>query len=230
MNISKILLSAALLFITALFSLNQAGAATVEFNMNVEYSGGTEPEGPNPWATAIFVDTGFNNVTLTMSAANLVNSEFISVWLFNFDPDLDPDLLAFSQVGTPDSFPTINTGSDAFKAGPSKFYDIEFNFPPPKGDYANKFTAGETVIYNITYDYDGSQIIDVNSFDFQSTSDKHGGPFSSAAHIQSIGSRGKSGWVGGTPTVVPEPISSTLFIVGGLALGFRRFRQKRNTH
>ncbi|UCH81270.1 MAG: PEP-CTERM sorting domain-containing protein [Nitrospiraceae bacterium] len=26
--------------------------------------------------------------------------------------------------------------------------------------------------------------------------------------------------------VVPEPISSTLFIVGGATLGFRRFRKK----
>ena len=32
----------------------------------------------------------------------------------------------------------------------------------------------------------------------------------------------------GTP-VVPEPISSTLFIVGGVALGFRQFRKKINT-
>jgi len=28
-------------------------------------------------------------------------------------------------------------------------------------------------------------------------------------------------------TIIPEPISSTLFIVGGATLGFRRFRKKR---
>ncbi|MEN8263106.1 MAG: hypothetical protein ABFR82_06555 [Nitrospirota bacterium] len=227
MKISKILLSTALLLITVLFSVNQAGATTVEFNMNVEYSGGTEPEGPDPWATATFVDSGSNNVTLTMSAANLVDSEFISVWQFNFDPDLDPDLLEFTLLGEPGSTPDISTGSDAFKAGPDRFYDIEFDFPPPKGNYENKFTTGETVVYDITYT--GSEIIDVYSFSFQSTSDKHGGPFYSAAHIQSIGRKGKSGWVG-APTVVPEPVSSTLFIVGGLALGFRRFVKKRKTH
>jgi hypothetical protein len=32
--------------------------------------------------------------------------------------------------------------------------------------------------------------------------------------------------VGFYPTVVPEPVSSTLFIIGGAALGFRRFRKK----
>ena len=31
---------------------------------------------------------------------------------------------------------------------------------------------------------------------------------------------------GSSPPVVPEPISSTLFIVGGATLGFRRFRKK----
>lgn len=228
MKISKILLSTALLFITVLFSINQAGASTVEFNMNVEYSGGTEPEGPDPWATATFVDTDINTVNLTMSTANLVGSEFISVWKFNFDPDLDVNLLTFSQTGTSGSVPSISTGANYYKAGPSRFYDISFYFPRSNGAFSNRFTAGETVVYDITYT--GSEIIDVNSFNFQSSSDKHGSLFYSAAHVQSIGSRGKSGWVGGTPTVVPEPISSTLFIVGGLALGFRRFRKKRKTH
>lgn len=32
--------------------------------------------------------------------------------------------------------------------------------------------------------------------------------------------------IGSYPSVVPEPISSTLFIIGGATLGFRRFRKK----
>ncbi len=226
MKISRLLLTTLLLFIIILFSINQAGAATSKFNMNFLYSGGAVPEGPNPWATATFIDSGSNNVTLTMSTANLVGSEFISVWLFNIDPVLDLDLLAFSSTGIPDSVPdSINTGHNAFKAGPDKFYDIEFDFPQPNNP--NRFTSGETVVYEITYS--GADTMDALSFNFQSTSDKPYRHYYSAAHIQSIGSEGKSGWISGAPTVVPEPISSTLFIVGGLALGFRKFSKKRKT-
>ena len=32
-----------------------------------------------------------------------------------------------------------------------------------------------------------------------------------------------------TPSIVPEPVSSTLFIIGGATLGFRRFRKKIKT-
>ena len=70
--------------------------------------------------------------------------------------------------------------------------------------------------------------MDALSFNFQSVSDKDRDHYYSAAHIQSIGPDGGGGWVG-APTVVPEPVSSTLFIVGGLALGFRRFVKKRKT-
>jgi hypothetical protein len=225
-EIAKIILFVILISIAAVITVNQAGAATVEFSMNVEYSGGTNPEGTMPWATATFIDIGDDTVRLTMSADNLVGDEFISVWMFNFDPVLDPDSLYFSLDGSSGSIPnSINTGSDAFKAGPSRFYDIEFDFPPPKGNYMHKFTTGETVIYDITYSGNDQEKFSALSFDYVSTSEKHG-QFGSALHVQSIGTGGDSGWVGGT-SVVPEPVSSILFLAGGATLGFRRFRKKR---
>lgn len=195
----------------------QVGASIIELNMDVEYSGGTDPEGAGPWATATFVDTSSNNVTLTMSGAGLVNTEFISVWLFNFDPALNSSLLSFSLNGAPGLVPTISTGNNAYKAGPEKFFDIEFSFPTKK---AGRFTAGETVVFNVTYS--GPEQINAFSFNAESASGVH----NSAMHIQSIGSD-KSGWIGNT-TVVPEPVSSILFLSGSAALGFRRYWKKKN--
>lgn len=197
----------------------QANASVLGFNMDFEYSGGTDPQGSRPWAAATFVDRSPNNVTLTMSGAGLVNNEFISVWLFNFDPALNSSLLSFSLNGSPGSVPTISTGNNAFKAGPEKFFDIEFSFPTKK---AGRFTAGETVVLDISYN--GPEQINVFSFSADGASGTHG-PYNSAMHIQGIDS-GKSGWVG-TTTVVPEPVSSVLFLSGGAALGFRRYWKKK---
>lgn len=227
-KISKLLLFVFTLIAAAVFSVNDSGASTIEFNMDTEYSGGTEPSSDGPWAQAKFSDNGFNSVTLTMSAFNLTDAEFISVWLFNFDPVLDPDLLVFELSGTPGSMPySINTGINAFKAGPSRFYDIEFDFSPQPGGFEGRFTSGETVVYNITYT--GTETINAFSFNFESMPGKNErhATFQSAAHIQGIGYKDGSGWVGNT-TVVPEPVSSTLFIAGAAALGLRKFRIRRN--
>ncbi len=61
----------------------------------------------HPLATVTFADRSINNVTLTMSASNLVIKEFTSIRLFNFDPnpDFDPFLLTFRY----DPFTVSNT-------------------------------------------------------------------------------------------------------------------------
>lgn len=224
-NISKALLFLSLLLIVSIGVVCQASASTLEVPIDFEYSNGTEPAGITPWATATFIDKSPNTVTLTMSAANLVDSEFISVWLFNFDPILNPDLLSFISVGTTSSGPvSIAIGANNFKAGPSKLYDIEFSFPTSNGKSSNRFTAGESLVYDITYT--GAGTINVSSFNFKSTSDGGEGPYLSAVHIQSIDPGGKSGWVSST-TVVPEPVSSVLFFVGGTALVARHSWKKR---
>ncbi len=226
-NISEAFLFIALTIVISIFIVCQASASTLELPMDFEYSNGTEPTGVKPWATATFVDTSSNTVTLTMSAANLVGSEFISVWLFNFDPILNPELLIFNAVSTSATGPiNITTGIDDLKAGPSKSYDIKFDFPTANGKSSNRFTAGESIVYDIKYT--GSGTINVSSFNFESTKDGGDGPYHSAMHIQSIGPGGKSGWVGST-TVVPEPVSFILFLSGGAVLGFRRYWKTRQS-
>lgn len=221
-KISEAFLLITVIFIISIMIIGQADASTLEIPMDFEYSNGTEPAGIKPWAAATFVDKSPNNVTLTMSAANLVSSEFISIWLFNFDPNLIPGLLSFSAVGTTASGPvSVTTGVNAFKAGPDKYYDIKFDFPTSNGQNSNRFTAGESLMYDITYT--GTGTINAYSFNFSSTADDS---YNSAMHIQGISPGGKSGWIGNT-TVVPEPVSSLLFLSGGAVLGFRRYRKKK---
>ena len=185
----------------ALGMASGASGATLTVNLNTEFSGGVNPQGTAPWATAVFDDSvgGANTVRLTMSASNLVATEFISEWSFNFDPALNPGWLTFTSV---------NTGVDSFKADGDGFFDIRFDFPPPPGNFGAKFTTGEQVIYDLTYS--GSPIF-AASFNFPSANGGGAGTYVSAAHVQGISGTG-SGWIG---PVVPEPTS--LILIGSLA-------------
>jgi hypothetical protein len=201
------------------FGAQEATAATLTFQLDIEFSGADEPAGTSPWITATFDDSfgGPNTVRLTMQANNLVDTEFIDDFLFNFDPALDPTFLSFNAFDDIASSPGVSTGTNAFQADGDGKFDIRFDFPPPPGNFDSKFTTGEQVIFDITF----NAAIDVNSFNFQSVEGGGQGTFNSAAHIQGIApGAGGSGWIG----QVPEPASGLLLGVGLLALGVRQRR------
>ncbi len=191
-----------------LFSL-QASAASVTFNYTESF-GSVPPDGPAPYATATFDDGGTaGSVTLTMTVAGTVDGADVTAMFFNLDPTLDPTLLTFNRDGgTGPAAATTNilTGVDAYRAGGDGYYDIVFDFPPPPGNDAAKFNAGEDLVYTIT----GTGIT-ADSFNFFATpgpGEGNPGPYLSVARFQSTGpDQEGSDWVG----AVPVPAAVWLF-------------------
>ncbi len=211
---------AVLLFSTALLCAGSA-SAQLTFPLDVEFSGGADPLGPTPWLSITFDDSfgGATDVRITIDALNLAGSEFASGVYVNFDSALDPTLLSFVAVDNSDSVPTISTGIDAFKADGDGFFDILFDFPTSSGA---EFGSGESVIYDISY----TAAIAESSFDFDSAPGGGNGTFKAAAHVQSIGTGGESGWIGSTGALVPEPNSALLLVSGLLGLAFAGSRRR----
>jgi hypothetical protein len=188
-------------------------AATVTFNYDVSF-GAVSPDGPAPWATAVFEDTiNPNEVTLTMTVASGVNLADVTAMYFNLDPSLDPTLLGFNRdggTGPTDANTSILTGTDAFMPDGDGLYDILFDFPPPPGQDAARFNAGEDLVYTIT----GAGLT-ASSFNVFATPAGGFGPYLSVARFQSTGPLQEgSDWVG----AVPIPPAVWLFGSGLLGL------------
>jgi hypothetical protein len=196
------------------------------FNLNVEYSGGTEPQGPRPWLTATFEDMGTSQVRLTMDTDGLIDSEFVSGWYFNlnFVGDVSADFvaaestspLAFVFFDADTSVPPNLNADGALGAG----FNILFDFPTAS---ATRFEENEIAVY----DFFGDGLT-ASAFNALNAA----GNFVSAAHVQAINDTifpdDDSGWIGAT-AAIPEP--GTILLLGaGLAslFGIRRFKFKKN--
>jgi hypothetical protein len=217
---SKILLL--LLFsvvsILAILIVGQAQADTLNYTLDVTMTG-TTPSG-NP--TAFFDDSepGANTVRLTMNSGGLSGTEGILQWYFNFDPEKTASLLTLTYVSGAMAT-TTDINENNLKADGDGYFDFAFRFldePNGLGPDSNDLTS----VYDITY----TSVIDVNSFNFFSASGTGTGTglYLSAAQVNDInGDDQDSGWVG----VVPEPLSSALFLIGGATLGVRRYFRKK---
>lgn len=193
-------------------------AATVTFNYTESF-GSVPPDGPAPYATAVFDDGGVaGSVTLTMSVAATVGEADVTAMYFNLNPALDPASLGFTRdggTGPTAANTTINTGTDAFgPVGGDGIYDIEFDLPPSPGQNAARFNAGEDLVYTITAA--GLTASDFNFFATPGPGAGNAGPFLSVARFQSTGPDPFDGsdFVG----AVPVPAAVWLFGSGLLGL------------
>ena len=192
-----------------------ASAGVVTFELDREFSGADDPAGPTPWLTATFDDGGSpGSVRLTMEATNLVGNEFVSRWLFNVKPTIDPTTLgvAFTDIANV-GLSSLTLGFDCCKADGDGFFDMQFNFNN------GAFTSGESAV--IDFSKPGLKAED---FDFLSTGAGNSPEgLATAAHVQGIGTNDEgSGWitgVDGNGRNLPEPTSMLLIGAGLLGLG-----------
>ncbi len=199
----------------ALLAVGSVNAATLQLDFGVSFGdpldpGTAAPDGPAPWMTAFFDDGGIaGSVTLTLSVAGTVGGAEVTEVYLNVDDAIGGANLTITPAGGTGPTAAISTGTDNFKADADGWYDILFDLPPPGGD---RFTAGETLIYDIT-----ATGLLASSFNFLSTPDPvdPNGPFLGAAKFQSTGEFGEqSDWVG----AVPVPAAVWLFGSGLLGL------------
>lgn len=219
-----LVLSVALLFLAG---VNPAKAEIITFYPDTVLGHGTAPEEEPPWISAIFDDHGDQgSVTLTLSCLNLSAGEFVSRWLFNLDPLLNPKDLEIEPLAHAGSFrdPSISLGANKFNGGGGDKFDIAFYFSTSNKN-SKRFDADDSLQLEIS----GISDLTAQSFDFNSKGKDHCNNndilhYKTEAHIQGIvigHCGGDSGWV-----VVPEPSSFILLGMGAFGLAFCGLRRR----
>lgn len=204
-----------------------AHAVSFTVELSTEFSGATEPEGITPWVN-FTVDDGDTpgTVTFTIEATNLSDDEFLSAFYFNGDPD---NFVGFGEVSAfiasiDDSevdWNLVTTGPNCCSADGAGRFDYRWEFLTSND--ADRFESGDEFSWTFT-----SPGIIAADFDFLNTGPGGNCCWTAAAHIQSIGAAGESGWIGGTDGGgdVPEPGTLALFGLGLTLMGVATRRRR----
>jgi hypothetical protein len=214
--LASALLAALLVTLPTAFS-----SAYVQFELDTSTNGDfpVKVNNANPALTATFTNAGADTVTLVLDATNLVSSEFIPFWLFNYVGDPDADNLAFSPIGGAAELESVvlsasqslNGGSQV-KAG---LFNVLLNFRTSNSQ--NRFTGSESLTLTITGD--GLTETDFLLPSINGPENSGVGGWYTAARIQGIPGD-KSGSIGTTSASVPEPASVAVWgLLGLVGLG-----------
>jgi hypothetical protein len=205
------------------FDADRASVAT--YYLSETYGvGSVAPAGSTPWLTLTTTtlsgkDAG--KVQLEFFASGLTGAEYVDEWYMNIDPALDPKKLSFGSAVKTGSFslPTINLATDSYKAGPDGRFDIRLAFSSSNaGGGVNRFTAGDTLTYEVSYK---GGLLAAESFDFFSKPEGAYGPYHTAAHVLSTGKDASgSAWINSVPE--PGPPMQALVLASVLLTCYRR--------
>jgi hypothetical protein len=193
--------------VSAGLAISQGNSHALSFDLDETFNGAS-PSGSGPWLNATFVNSGPDQVTLTLTA-NLGSSEFIS------DVTINLDQLLPLTIGTITG-PSVGTSVDQSSNGEmvtgggnaGKGFDIKISFNVSNS--SDRFDGSDSV----SIPFSGVGLTDL-SFDvlnrIKTGKNEIDGKLNIAAHVQGI-ALGKSGAITSGPpaTSVPD---------GGSALG-----------
>jgi hypothetical protein len=181
---------------------------------------------PSGYPVVTVTDNGANDVLVSISLANLAQTEFITALVMNFNPALDANQLSILALDlTP---PTVLTKGNNIN-GPSELnpigtVDLVFNWASSNSDGGiNRFNGPEVLNFQFT----GAFNFSAADFNYANSDG-----FIAATHIQGIDNGPGSIKVYDGPDdpsddpSAPEPASMMLVGAGGVALFFARKRKR----